>query len=195
MPEKATTVLNALPKYRAPAVLAAVLSRGFQVVKPPLAAKHRHEHLLPHYQAQILFDTLLDTLGAAGARGDILTIELPWKLAGPSTIGRASWLRHSETSSMIAGAIGQGRVPVLEWMRSAARAIDISIDISIAWTSQHGPLPSLWDTRTFWCGPWNVDSWQIWTRLVPCCQPRMAVQPWQTGGLHGSLAGKQPSRP
>ncbi|KAI9221751.1 hypothetical protein BC828DRAFT_414592 [Blastocladiella britannica] len=91
-PEEAIHVLNVLPTYRAPSVLAAALSRGFHEFCPSRAIKHGLGlALLPHYPFYMLFDNLSDTLEAAGARGDLPTIELLWKLAGPSTPGRQVW--------------------------------------------------------------------------------------------------------
>ncbi|KAI9218275.1 hypothetical protein BC828DRAFT_389094, partial [Blastocladiella britannica] len=43
-PEEAIAILNVLSEYRAPAVLDAALSRGFNEISPALAVKHGHGH-------------------------------------------------------------------------------------------------------------------------------------------------------
>ncbi|KAI9216982.1 hypothetical protein BC828DRAFT_277491 [Blastocladiella britannica] len=128
-PEEALVVLNALPMYRAPSVLAAVLSRGFLEHKPSLAVKHGHGlALLPHYPTHVLFDDLWKTAAAAGTRGDLPTIKLLWRLAGPTTPGRSVWLNDG---GFLEAAVRHGKLPVLRWLLQAARATNIKIDWSL----------------------------------------------------------------
>ncbi|KAI9222431.1 hypothetical protein BC828DRAFT_420669 [Blastocladiella britannica] len=124
-PEEALVVLNVLPANRAPSVLAAALSRGFKEFDPTLAIKHGFAlALLPHYPAHILFEHLNKTLVAAGILGDLPTVELLWKLAGPTTPGRIEWCNDF---GFLEELIKQGNLPVLEWFANAARTAGIPI--------------------------------------------------------------------
>ncbi|KAI9219036.1 hypothetical protein BC828DRAFT_427879 [Blastocladiella britannica] len=127
-PDQATTVLNVLSKDRAPTVLGAVLSRGFLEFDPSLAIKHGHGlALLPHYPSYITFDGILNLLSAAGACGDMVTINLLWQLAGPATPARLSWY---EDYGFISWAIIHGHVHVLDWIADKARAEGIPVNWS-----------------------------------------------------------------
>ncbi|KAI9217229.1 hypothetical protein BC828DRAFT_391738, partial [Blastocladiella britannica] len=124
-PDDALVVLNVLPAARSPLTLAAVLSRGFYEYQPSSAAKHGHAlALLSHYPSYILFDDLSTTLAAAGARGDLPTIELLWQLTEKITPSRRCWFKGND---LVTKAILHGHVLVLDWMMHASRSVDIQI--------------------------------------------------------------------
>ncbi|KAI9218372.1 hypothetical protein BC828DRAFT_399654 [Blastocladiella britannica] len=130
-PEGAIQALNVLPQHDS--VLAAVLSRGFLEYRPELAIKHGLGlALLPHYPSHVLFDDIYNTLAAAGALGDLPTVELLWNLAGPNSLGRVAWFKSYE-GSFVSAAISNSRVPILEWFTRAAS----TAGIAIWWTDQH----------------------------------------------------------
>ncbi|KAI9216178.1 hypothetical protein BC828DRAFT_394084 [Blastocladiella britannica] len=162
-PERATTVLDVLPRCRAPSVLAAVLSRGFEEFSPDLAINYGYALvLLPHYPSYIIFDEIYDTFEAAGACGDMPTIELLWQLAGPTTQARMTWF-EDYTHCFIDVAICHGHIQTLEWLSNAAR----TLRIPVKWTSR------AW-TRAIEAGHNNVVLWAIEHGLLK--------------ELHGSLA-------
>ncbi|KAI9223306.1 hypothetical protein BC828DRAFT_376204 [Blastocladiella britannica] len=147
LPQDAVSILNVLPRHDS--VLAAVLSRGFKEHDPALAVKHGHEHaLLPFYPTHVLFDDLPTTLKAAGARGDLPTIELLWRLAGPSTLGRLVWV---EDDGFIEEVIKNGHLEVLKWIKHATSTAGIPFN----WSSQ-----SLWEEVAL-AGHTNLVSWAI----------------------------------
>ncbi|KAI9218442.1 hypothetical protein BC828DRAFT_429321 [Blastocladiella britannica] len=125
-PKDAQAVLNALPMYRAPTVLAAVLSRGFLEHRPKLAVKHGHAlALLPHYPPYILADDLQTTLKAAGSTGDLPTAKLLWQLVGPATAGHTDfWVGES---GFLTKAVMNGHLLVVQWFSHEARTANIQI--------------------------------------------------------------------
>ncbi|KAI9216701.1 hypothetical protein BC828DRAFT_409195 [Blastocladiella britannica] len=123
-PVEAISVLDALPTHRAPSVLTAVLSRGFNEYQPSMAVKHGLGlALLPHYPRYILFDDIEDTLVISGACGDLLTIELLWQMAGPTTPCRPAW--HAKYG-ILANAVEHGHLTVLEWVTRATRTAGVT---------------------------------------------------------------------
>ncbi|KAI9223988.1 hypothetical protein BC828DRAFT_395622 [Blastocladiella britannica] len=134
-PEEALTVLNVLPKSRAPSVLAAVLSRGFLQHEPWLAVKHGHGlALLPHYPFHILFDAIRPTICAAGTLGSIAALDLLWQLLGPQSAARMVWFTASKRS-MVNEAIRHGHVQVFGWVSRVASAAGIPVKwSSLIWS-------------------------------------------------------------
>ncbi|KAI9222442.1 hypothetical protein BC828DRAFT_404007 [Blastocladiella britannica] len=122
-PDDALAVLNVLPATRAPSVLLAVLSRGFKELCPTLAIEHGHDlAVLPNYPSYILFDGRAETLVAAATHGDLPTVQLLWKLTGPTTPGRHVWLAND---GFISAEMEHGHTSTLEWLaKTAPTAVD-----------------------------------------------------------------------
>ncbi|KAI9216545.1 hypothetical protein BC828DRAFT_409355 [Blastocladiella britannica] len=59
--------------------------------------------------------------------GDLPTIELLWKLAGPTSPGRATWF-EGYSNSFINCAIKNGHTLVLDWISHAAHTLRVPID-------------------------------------------------------------------
>ncbi|KAI9217541.1 hypothetical protein BC828DRAFT_390920 [Blastocladiella britannica] len=127
-PEDALAVLNVLPASRSsPLELAAALSRGFKELRPALAIKHGHAlTLLPRYPRHILFSSLNATLSAAASRGDLPTLRLLWKLAGPDTCGRPLWIQIRD-HRVVDLVIGSGKLDALDWLDQVTTAANLDL--------------------------------------------------------------------
>ncbi|KAI9218321.1 hypothetical protein BC828DRAFT_407701 [Blastocladiella britannica] len=157
-PDQATTVLNVLSATRAPSVLAAVLDRGFREYNPSRAIKHGlGPTLLPQYPPHILFGDIYRALGAAAVCGDMPTIKLLWRLAGPATAARLAWVEEFD-SCFIDKIIKSGHSLVLEWFEQAVGSVGIPVNWSaqawvdatevghtkvVSWAIAHGHLNTL----------------------------------------------------
>ncbi|KAI9222445.1 hypothetical protein BC828DRAFT_378420 [Blastocladiella britannica] len=167
-PEDAITVANVLSRARAPSVLAAVLSRGFLEHTPSNATQHGHAlDLLPHYPAYIFFDGLSATLIAAATLGSLPVLDLLWRLAGPTTLGRAIWF---EKDGLIDHACTSGQVPVLDWILSVAR-------VPIAWS------PRMWQGAAN-AGRTQVLHWALDRGLVKDLDLATAI----VSAVHGDVS-------
>ncbi|KAI9224307.1 hypothetical protein BC828DRAFT_424993 [Blastocladiella britannica] len=105
--EETIELLNVLTSDRAPSVLNAVLSHEFTELRPALATKHRYYALLRHYPGHVLLRNLRCTLSNYTLLGDLTSLSMLWKLVGPTTTGRAVWLKQARA----------GNAHVLRWAR------------------------------------------------------------------------------
>ncbi|KAI9217013.1 hypothetical protein BC828DRAFT_392210, partial [Blastocladiella britannica] len=186
-PEEAITVLNVLPQHDS--VIAAILSRGFKEYDPSLAVKHGHRQLLPHYPSHVLSDGLNKTLGVAATLGDLATLDLLWRLAGPATSAYFVWFEDFE-NCFIATAVKSGNAPVLEWIAHAAHTTNISVNWSlqpwndaataghvnaILWAIDHGHVRQLECTSALLSsrsGDKSILDW--WITIQPSREAVMA---------------------
>ncbi|KAI9224553.1 hypothetical protein BC828DRAFT_402149 [Blastocladiella britannica] len=168
-PEEAISVLNVLPRHDT--VLSAVLSRGFLDYDPELAVKHGHGlALIPHYPSYILMNDLGAKVMAAFKLGQLSTLELLWKRAGPHTCGHLYWAESRFYPIYL--ALETGSIEIVEWYDRVA----INANLKIDWTETLWSLPARQ-------GHFHLIWWGLEHGHLRALTPSIALESAKSGDL------------